>query len=45
MPELFLAVTEPAAKGESNGLRVLCEHFSIPVLDHDPEYRRPLLGA
>ena len=36
MPELFLAVTEPAAKGKSNGLRVLCEHFSIPVLDHDP---------
>lgn len=36
IPELFLAVTEPAAKGKSNGLRALCEHFSIPVLDHDP---------
>ncbi len=34
--ELFLAVTEPAGKGKSNGLRALCEKFSIPVLDHDP---------
>ncbi len=34
--EMFLAVTEPAAKGKANGLRALCEHFSIPVLDHDP---------
>ncbi|MFZ2019579.1 MAG: glucose-6-phosphate isomerase [Methyloceanibacter sp.] len=37
IPELFLAVTEPAANGKANGLRVLCEHFSIPVLDHDPK--------
>jgi glucose-6-phosphate isomerase len=35
--ELFLAVTEPAANGKANGLRALCEHFSIPVLDHDPK--------
>ena len=37
IPELFLAVTEPAAGGKANGLRALCEHFSIPVLDHDPK--------
>ena len=36
IPELFLVVTEPAAKGKANGLRALAEHFSIPVLDHDP---------
>jgi glucose-6-phosphate isomerase len=36
IPELFLAVTEPAATGKANGLRALAEHFSIPVLDHDP---------
>jgi glucose-6-phosphate isomerase len=34
--ELFLAVTEPKAKGATNGLRALCEHFGIPTLDHDP---------
>ncbi len=34
--ELFLCVTEPPAKGKLNGLRALAEHFSIPVLDHDP---------
>jgi glucose-6-phosphate isomerase len=34
---LFLAVTEPAAGGKANGLRALCEHFSISVLDHDPK--------
>src|SRR6185437_14154693 len=37
IPESFLAVTEPAAGGKANGLRALCEHFSIPVLDHDPK--------
>ena len=37
IPELFLAVTEPAANGRANGLRALCEHFSMPVLDHDPK--------
>ena len=36
IPELFLAVTEPATKGTKNGLRALCESFSIPTLDHDP---------
>ena len=36
IPDMFLAVTEPAAKGKSNGLRALCEAFSIPILDHDP---------
>ena len=36
VPDMFLAVTEPAAKGKSNGLRALCEAFSIPILDHDP---------
>jgi glucose-6-phosphate isomerase len=36
IPELFLAVTEPATKGVKNGLRALCEAFSIPTLDHDP---------
>jgi glucose-6-phosphate isomerase len=36
IPELFLAVTEPAAKGKANGLRTLADHFAIPVLDHDP---------
>ena len=36
IPELFLAVTEPKARGATNGLRALCEHFRIPTLDHDP---------
>ncbi len=36
IPELFLAVTEPKAKGAHNGLRALCESFGIPTLDHDP---------
>jgi glucose-6-phosphate isomerase len=36
IPELFLAVTEPEAKGAKNGLRALCETFGIPTLDHDP---------
>jgi glucose-6-phosphate isomerase len=36
IPELFLAVTEPKATGVKNGLRALCEEFSIPTLDHDP---------
>jgi glucose-6-phosphate isomerase len=36
IPELFLAVTEPKAAGAKNGLRALCESFSIPTLDHDP---------
>jgi glucose-6-phosphate isomerase len=36
IPDLFLAVTEPAAPGKANGLRALCDSFSIPMLDHDP---------
>ena len=36
IPNLFLAVTEPAAPGKTNGLRALCDTFSIPMLDHDP---------
>jgi glucose-6-phosphate isomerase len=36
IPELFLAVTEPKAKGTTNGLRALCDQFGIPTLDHDP---------
>ena len=36
VPELFLALTEPKAPGVSNGLRSLCQAFSIPMLDHDP---------
>lgn len=36
IPKLFLAVTEPAEPGKTNGLRALCENFSIPMLDHDP---------
>jgi glucose-6-phosphate isomerase len=35
IPGLFLGLTEPAAKGESNGLRDLCEQLSIPTLPHD----------
>ena len=34
--ELFLAVTEPKARGTTNGLRALCDNFGIPILDHDP---------
>jgi len=37
IPELFLAVTEPKTQGTNNGLRALCEAFSIPTLDHDPD--------
>ena len=36
MPELFLGLTEPAAKDKTNGLRDLCEALSIPTLPHDP---------
>jgi glucose-6-phosphate isomerase len=35
IPELFLAVTEPKAQGAKNSLRMLCEEFGIPTLDHD----------
>jgi len=36
IPDLFLGLTEPAAKGKTNGLRDLCESLSIPTLPHDP---------
>ncbi|MBK5197640.1 MAG: glucose-6-phosphate isomerase [Methyloceanibacter sp.] len=36
IPNLFLAVTEPAAPGKTNELRALCAELSIPMLDHDP---------
>jgi len=32
----FLALTEPAMPGQSNGLRALCAALSIPTLPHDP---------
>ena len=35
IPSLFLGLTEPYAdSSKKNGLRRLCEHFSIPLLDH-----------
>jgi glucose-6-phosphate isomerase len=35
IPRLFLGLTEPYAdSGRKNGLRRLCEHFSIPLLEH-----------
>ena len=34
--ESFLALTEPTVRGQANGLRALCESFSIPTLPHDP---------
>ena len=36
IPELFLALTEPAVDGVLNGLRTVCEAHSIPILDHHP---------
>jgi glucose-6-phosphate isomerase len=34
---LVLGLTEPArGGGAANPLRALCEHFSIPLLEHDP---------
>lgn len=32
----MLGITEPAVPGRINGLRQLLEHFSVPILDHDP---------
>lgn len=34
IPEMFLGLTEPYTKGRNNGLRDVCEHYNIPVLDH-----------
>jgi glucose-6-phosphate isomerase len=36
IPEMFLGVTEPRAKGKPNGLRTLFEQHGIPCLDHHP---------
>jgi glucose-6-phosphate isomerase len=36
IPDLFLGLTEPRAKGATNGLRDLCADLSIPTLPHDP---------
>lgn len=33
---LFLAVTDPATPGNTNGLRALASRFGFPVLDHPP---------
>ncbi len=34
IPQLFLGITEPAAVGKPNGLRVLFDSLGIPMLDH-----------
>ena len=34
IPELFLGITEPAAKGNRNGLRELFESLQIPLIEH-----------
>ncbi len=34
IPSLVLGVSEPDVVGRTNGLRDLCNHFSIPMLDH-----------
>lgn len=36
-PKLFLGLTEPARPGHANGLRAVCGHYGIPMLDHEPE--------
>ncbi len=35
VPDLFLALSDPAAPGVENGLRSICEAHGIPMLDHD----------
>ncbi len=37
IPTLFLGLTEPAQEGVHNPLRTLCEHYKIPMLDHETE--------
>ncbi len=34
IPQMFLAITEPAQGHKANGLRALCASFGIPMLDH-----------
>ena len=36
IPEIFLGLSEPARTGRRNGLRDLCAHHRIPMLDHNP---------
>jgi glucose-6-phosphate isomerase len=36
IPDLFLALTEPAKDGKRSGLRVLCDDYKIAMLEHDP---------
>jgi glucose-6-phosphate isomerase len=36
IPELFLGLSEPAKTGKRNGLRGLCAHHRILMLDHEP---------
>jgi glucose-6-phosphate isomerase len=36
IPDLFLALTEPAKGGKRSGLRVLCDEYKIAMLEHDP---------
>lgn len=36
IPSMFLAISDPEVAGKANGLRALCRHFEIPVLDHPP---------
>jgi glucose-6-phosphate isomerase len=38
IPDLFLGLTEPTpTSGKRSGLRALCEHDKIAMLDHDPK--------
>lgn len=34
IPQMFLGISDPPVAGKRNGLRDLCGHFDIPVLDH-----------
>lgn len=37
IPDLFLGLTEPHKENHRNGLRLLCEKYKIPLLDHEVE--------
>lgn len=37
IPDLFLGLTEPASGSQRSGLRALCDHHKIAMLDHDPK--------
>lgn len=34
IPQLFLGLTEPNVEGTTNGLRAVCEHYKIPMIEH-----------